>query len=135
MFAGLATGGIPGSGSDRSAIGLATGQVAAALDDAERVGDTRPALARGVLAGADPAACGAGRKIITLAAITATTARDAPPNHTRRGGGMGQLGFSRRSHWRKVRRRYLATMSPPKTRPVTSIWRMTGVFGSVRWRT
>src|ERR1700677_1981595 len=83
MFAGFATGGIPASGSDRSAIGPATCQVTAALDG-EGPGETRPALARGALDDAGSAECDVGRKIITLAAITATTATDTAPNHTRR---------------------------------------------------
>src|SRR6266700_1672537 len=76
MFAGSATGGIPGSGSD----GSATGQVTVVLD-AERAGEARTELGWGVRAGADAGVCEAGRKIITP---TATTATDTPQNHTRR---------------------------------------------------
>src|SRR5580658_5212829 len=80
MFAGFGTGGIPGSGSDRSATGLATGQVSGALE-AERTGAALPALEWGVRAGAGTAGCDVGQKIIAPAAITAATAADAPPNH------------------------------------------------------
>ena len=52
MFAGSGTGGIPGRGSDRSATGLATGQVAAVLEEAERTGEPRPALEWSVRIGA-----------------------------------------------------------------------------------
>src|SRR5579864_7266136 len=83
MFAESGTGGIPGSGSDRSAIGLATGQVSAALE-AERTGAARPALAWGFRIGGDTAGCDAGQKIITPAAIATATATDTPPNHTLR---------------------------------------------------
>src|SRR5580658_6910738 len=80
MFAGFGTGGIPGSGSDRSATGLATGQVSGALE-AERTGAALPALEWGVRAGAVAAGCDVGQKITTPVAITAATATDAPPNH------------------------------------------------------
>src|SRR5437762_1995733 len=80
MFAGSVTGGIPGSGTDRSATGPATGQVTAVLD-AERAGDSRTELGCGVLAGAGAGVCEAGRKITTP---TATTAADTPENHIRR---------------------------------------------------
>src|SRR5215470_12320414 len=80
MFAGSGTGGIPGSGTDRSATGPATGQVTAVLD-AERAGDSRTVLGCGVGAGAGAGVCEAGRKITTP---TATTAADAPQIHTRR---------------------------------------------------
>src|SRR5690348_4758591 len=80
MFAGSGTGGIPGSGTDRSATGPATGQVTAVLD-AERTGDSRTVLGCGVRVGADAGVCEAGRKITTP---TATTAIDTPQNHTRR---------------------------------------------------
>src|SRR5271156_6091034 len=83
MFAEFGTGGIPGSGSDRSATGLATGQVSAALE-AERTGAARPALARGFRGGGGTARCDIGRKIITPAAIATATATDTPPNHTLR---------------------------------------------------
>ena len=87
MFAGFATGGIPGSGTDRSAIGPATGQVAAGLGaglEAERTGETRTALDCDAWVGAGAAECEAGRKITAASATTATTATDTPPNHTRR---------------------------------------------------
>jgi hypothetical protein len=80
MFAGSGTGGIPGSGTDRSATGPATGQVTAVLD-AERAGDSRTELGSGVRAGADAGVCEAGRKITTP---TTTTAIDTPQNHARR---------------------------------------------------
>src|SRR5512146_3219884 len=80
MFAGFATGGIPGSGSDRSATGPATGQVTAVID-AERAGEARTELGWGVGAGADAGVCEAGRKISTP---TATAATDTPQNHTTR---------------------------------------------------
>src|SRR5580698_6283940 len=83
MFAGFGTGGIPGSGSDRSAIGLATRQISGALE-AERTGASRPALEWSVRAGAVTAGCDVGQKIITPAAITVTTATDTLPNHTAR---------------------------------------------------
>src|SRR5580692_5547329 len=83
MFAGFGTGGIPGSGSDRSAIGLATRQLAAVLE-AERTGEACPALGCGVRAGAVAAECGAGRMMIKPSAITAATATDTPPSHTMR---------------------------------------------------
>src|SRR5438093_5362274 len=79
MFAGSGTGGIPGSATDRSATGPATGQVTAVLD-AERAGDSRTELGWGVGARADAGVCEAGRKITTP---TATTT-DTPQNHTRR---------------------------------------------------
>jgi hypothetical protein len=81
MFAGFGTGGIPGSGSDRSATGLATCQVSGALE-AERTGAALPALEWGVRAGAVAAGCDVGQKITTPVAITAATATDTPPNHT-----------------------------------------------------
>src|SRR5205809_4086627 len=81
MFAGSATGGIPASGTDKSATGPATCQVTAG-SDAERTGDARPAFGWGTLGGAESGECDAGRKITTAAA--ATTATDTPPNHTRR---------------------------------------------------
>src|ERR1700733_8579921 len=81
MFAGFGTGGIPGSGSDRSATGLATRQVSAALG-AERTGAACPALEWSVRVGAGTAGCDVGHKIITPAPIAATTATDTPPNHT-----------------------------------------------------
>src|SRR5579859_219405 len=84
MFAGSGTGGIPGRGSDRSATGLATGQVAAVLEEAERTGEPRPALEWSVRIGAGRTGCDGGQKIITPPAITAATATDAPPNHTLR---------------------------------------------------
>src|SRR6188472_1736829 len=80
MFAGSGTGGIPGSGTDRSATGPATGQVTAA-GDAERAGESRTELGCGVGAGADAGVCEAGRKIT---APTTTTAIDTPQNHARR---------------------------------------------------
>ena len=80
MFAGSGTGGIPGSGTDRSATGPATGQVTAVLD-AERAGEARTELGWGVRAGADAGVCEAGRKSSTP---TATAATDTPQNHTRR---------------------------------------------------
>jgi hypothetical protein len=80
MFAGSGTGGIPGSGTDRSATGPATGQVTAVVD-AERAGDSRTELGCGVRAGADAGVCEAGRKMITP---TATAAIDTPQNHTKR---------------------------------------------------
>src|SRR5690348_4386139 len=80
MFAGSVTGGIPGSGTDRSATGPATGQVTAVLD-AERAGDSRTVLGCGVGAGARAGVREAGRKITTP---TTTTAADTPDNHTRR---------------------------------------------------
>src|SRR5258708_28295797 len=80
MFAGSGTGGIPGSGTDRSATGPATGQVTAVLD-AERAGESRTELGWGVRAGADAGVCEAGRKSSTP---TATAATDTPQNHTRR---------------------------------------------------
>src|ERR1700722_1755461 len=81
MFAGFGTGGIPGSGSDRSATGLATCQVSGVLE-AERTGAARPALDWGVRTDGGTVGCEVGRKIITPTAITATTATDTPPNHT-----------------------------------------------------
>src|ERR1700733_10104653 len=81
MFAGFGTGGIPGSGSDRSATGLATGQVSGALE-AERTGAALLALEWGVRAGAGTGGCDVGQKTSTPAAITAATATDPPPNHT-----------------------------------------------------
>src|ERR1700722_17307198 len=81
MFAGFGTGGIPGSGSDRSATGLATCQVSGGLE-AERTGAARPALEWGGRTGGGTAGCEVGRKIITPTAIRATTAKDTPPNHT-----------------------------------------------------
>src|SRR5580692_10190643 len=83
MFAGSGTAGIPGSGSDRSATGLATRQVSGGLE-AERTGATRPALEWGFPADGDTAGCELGQKIITPTANTATTATDTPPNHTAR---------------------------------------------------
>src|SRR5581483_5294252 len=83
MFAGLATGGIPGRGTDRSATGLATCQVAAALD-AERVGVARIACVGGAWVGAGTAWCDAGRKTVTPIATTATRAAATPPDHARR---------------------------------------------------
>src|SRR6185312_4622588 len=80
MFAGSGTGGIPGSGTDRSATGPATGQVTAVLD-AERTGDSRTELGWGVRVGADAGVCEAGWKITTP---TTTAATDTPQNHTRR---------------------------------------------------
>src|SRR5690349_19746728 len=80
MFAGSVTGGIPGSGSDRSATGPATGQVTAALD-AERAGESRTVLGCGVGAGAGAGVCEAGRKITRP---TATTVSDTPQVHARR---------------------------------------------------
>src|SRR5690349_22856092 len=84
MFAGSVTGGIPGSGTDRSATGPATGQVTAGLDT-ERADDSRTVLGCGVGVGVG-AGAGAGvreadRKITTP---TATTAADTPQNHARR---------------------------------------------------
>src|SRR5579872_4225 len=84
MFAGSGTGGIPGSGSARSVTGLATGQVAAVLDEAERTGEPWPALEWPVRIGAGRTGCDVGQKIITPPAIAAATATDAPPNHIRR---------------------------------------------------
>src|SRR5579863_5362477 len=83
MFAGSGTGGIPGSGSERSAIGLATGQVSAALE-AERTGAARPALAWGFRIGRDTGGCDVGQKIITPAATAPATTTDTPPNHALR---------------------------------------------------
>src|SRR6185437_13927647 len=80
MFAGSGTGGIPGSGTDRSATGPATGQVTAVLD-AERAGDSRTELGCGVRAGADAGVCEVDWKITTP---TTTTAIAPPQNHTRR---------------------------------------------------
>src|SRR3954451_20112022 len=80
MFAGSATGGIPGSGTDRSATGPATGQVMTVLD-AERAGESRTELGCGVRAGAGAGVCEADRKITTP---TVTAASDTPQNHTRR---------------------------------------------------
>src|ERR1700749_4978551 len=79
MFAGSATGGIPGSGTDRSATGPATGQVTAVLG-AERAGESRTVLGCGVRGGAGAGVCEADRKITTP---TATTAADTPQSHTR----------------------------------------------------
>src|SRR3984885_11644097 len=87
MFAGSGTGGIPGSGSDRSATGLATGQVSGVLE-AERTGAACPALDWDFRIDGGTVECEVGRKMITLIAITATTATDTPPNHT-----------VRRAHW------------------------------------
>src|SRR5580658_1765477 len=83
MFAEFGTGGIPGSGSDRSATGLATRQVSAALE-AERTGAAAPALAWGFRMGGGTARCDVGQKFVTPAAIATATATDTPPNHTRR---------------------------------------------------
>src|SRR5579863_8513044 len=80
MFAGSGTGGIPGSGSERSAIGLATCQASAGFE-AERTGAARAALAWGVR-GADTAGRVVGRKIVTPTTITATMATTTAPNHT-----------------------------------------------------
>jgi hypothetical protein len=83
MFAEFGTGGIPGSGSDRSATGLATCQLSAALG-AERTGASLPALGWSARAGAGTAECDVGHKIITPPAITATTATATPPDRTLR---------------------------------------------------
>src|SRR5579859_8103796 len=83
MFAGLATGGIPGRGSDRSATGLATCQVEAACD-AERAGVARTAFDGVARVGADTAGCDAGRKTVTPITTAATSATAATPDHTRR---------------------------------------------------
>src|SRR4029079_4866248 len=80
MFAGSGTGGIPGSGTDRSATGPATGQVTAGLDT-ERAGDSRTVLGCGVGAGADTRVCESGRKITRP---TATTVSDTPQGKPRR---------------------------------------------------
>src|SRR5689334_1188300 len=83
MLAGFATGGIPGRGSDRSATGLATCQVAAA-SDAERVGVARTAFDGGAWVGADTAGWDAGRETVTPITTAATRATAATPDHTRR---------------------------------------------------
>jgi hypothetical protein len=80
MFAGFGTGGIPGSGSDRSATGLATRQLSAALE-AEGTGASRPALEWSVRVGTGVAGCDVGQKVVAPTAIRAATAKDTPPNH------------------------------------------------------
>src|SRR6478735_1845354 len=80
MFAGSGTGGIPGSGTDRSATGPATGQVTAGLDT-ERAGDSRTVLGCGVGAGADTGVRESGRK---MTRPTATTVSDTPQVNARR---------------------------------------------------
>src|SRR5262249_56673123 len=96
MFAGSVTGGIPGSGTDRSATGLATGQLAARGGDG---GDVTACRAGGTVR------CGArawarwsvsppARKTIvtTAAAAAAATTRARPLNKAQR----LALAFSRR---------------------------------------
>src|SRR5215467_7892627 len=83
MLAGFATGGIPGRGSERSATGLATCQVAA-VSDAERGGVARTALDGGAWVGADTAGCDAGWKTVTPITTAATKATAATTDHTRR---------------------------------------------------
>src|ERR1700761_3505912 len=95
MLAGFATGGIPGSASDRSATGPATDQAEAAFDD-ERLGDAlavpsaasvgealpAPALvARGV---AVLAGCGDPDPKISSPATTSAATAAGTPNNSRR---------------------------------------------------
>src|SRR6185437_7414436 len=83
MLAGFATGGIPGRGTDRSATGLATCQVAA-VSEAERVGVARTAFDGGAWVGTGVTGCDAGRKTVTPIATAATKATVTPPDHARR---------------------------------------------------
>src|SRR5690348_16499775 len=85
MFAGSVTGGIPGSGTDRSATGPATGQVTAGLDT-ERAGDSRTVLGCGVGVGAGAGAGvrEAGRKITAKTTTTVAMVTSTQPNQVRR---------------------------------------------------
>src|SRR5215470_13987270 len=83
MFAGSGTGGIPGSGTDRSATGPATGQVTAA-GDAERADESRTVLGCGAAAGAGAGGCEAGRTATAKTTTTATMATSTQPSQVMR---------------------------------------------------
>src|SRR5215472_12351296 len=86
MFAGSVTGGIPGSGTDRSATGPATGQLAAGCGDGGDVTASRAgsAVRCGARAGAALSRPAATRKATVTTAARATTATASPASQRRR---------------------------------------------------
>src|SRR6185437_8589693 len=92
MFAGSVTGGIPGSGTDRSVTGLSTRQRTAAAEagadcdaggEAVAVGVAVAATGRGACARAGRLVPARGRETTVMTATTAMTARQAQPNQIR----------------------------------------------------
>src|SRR5580704_987300 len=83
MLAGSVTGGIPGSGVDRSAIGLSTCHVAGG-DDTGRTGEERAVARSGGRVDAEWRLSEVGRKTTANTATTAVTVRNTPPSQARR---------------------------------------------------
>src|SRR5580704_12049210 len=83
MLAGSVTGGIPGSGVDRSAIGLSTCHVAGG-DDTRRTGEERTVARSGGRVDAEWRLSEVGRKTTANTATTAVTVRNTPPSQARR---------------------------------------------------
>src|SRR5215472_3354262 len=86
MFAGSVTGGIPGSGTDRSATGPATGQLAAGCGDGGDVTACRggAAVRCGARAGAALSRPAATRQVTVTTAAKATTATARPASRRQR---------------------------------------------------
>src|SRR6516162_11948470 len=81
MFAGSITGGIPGSGTDRSDRGSATGQVAAGCETG-RAREAEAAAGCGVPAAPGLAVSAAGWKTRTTTATTTARVTPRPPSQT-----------------------------------------------------
>src|SRR5579864_2284874 len=86
MFAGSVTGGIPGSGTDRSATGLATGQLAVGCDAGGGVTECRAgaAVRCGAGAGAGLSRPAPARRATVTTAARATTATARPASQGQR---------------------------------------------------